>query len=104
VSRREKLSDAALRDALADLPGWTLAGGKLHREYRFADFGAAFAFMTRVALVAEKLDHHPDWQNVYDRVVVDLWTHDAGGITERDLTLARRMQELAGTAGSTRPR
>jgi 4a-hydroxytetrahydrobiopterin dehydratase len=93
---RQKLSDAAIRDALAGLPGWTLAEGKLHREYRFPDFVAAFGFMTRAALVAEKLDHHPDWQNVYNRVVVDLWTHDAGGITERDLTLARRMDELAG--------
>jgi 4a-hydroxytetrahydrobiopterin dehydratase len=96
MSGREKLSDAAIRAALADLPGWTLADGKLHREYRFPDFVAAFGFMTRAALVAEKLDHHPDWQNVYGRVVVDLWTHDAGGITARDVALARRMDELAG--------
>jgi 4a-hydroxytetrahydrobiopterin dehydratase len=93
---RQKLSDIAIREALADLPGWSLEDGKLHREYRFPDFVAAFGFMTRAALVAEKLDHHPDWQNVYSRVVVDLWTHDAGGITERDLALARRMDELAG--------
>ena len=93
---RNKLSDAAVRDALAGLPAWTLLDGKLHREYRFADFVAAFGFMTRAALVAEAMDHHPDWKNVYNRVVVDLVTHDAGGITERDLTLARRMDELVG--------
>jgi len=92
---REKLSDAAVREALAGLPGWTLEGGKLHREYRFPDFVTAFGFMTQVALIAEAMNHHPDWQNVYGRLVVDLVTHDARGITERDLTLARRMEELA---------
>lgn len=92
---REKLSDAAVREALAGLPGWTLEGGKLHREYRFPDFVTAFGFMTQVALIAEAMNHHPDWQNVYGRLVVDLVTHDAHGITERDLTLARRMEELA---------
>ena len=92
---REKLSDAAVREALAGLPGWTLERGKLHREYRFPDFVTAFGFMTQVALIAEAMNHHPDWQNVYGRLVVDLVTHDARGITERDLTLARRMEELA---------
>ena len=92
---REKLSDAAVREALAGLPGWTLEGGKLHREYRFPDFVTAFGFMTQVALIAEAMNHHPDWQNVYGRLVVDLVTHDARGITERDLTLASRMEELA---------
>jgi 4a-hydroxytetrahydrobiopterin dehydratase len=92
---REKLSDAAVREALAGLPGWTLEGGKLHREYRFPDFVTAFGFMTQVALIAEAMNHHPDWQNVYGRLVVDLVTHDTRGITERDLTLARRMEELA---------
>jgi 4a-hydroxytetrahydrobiopterin dehydratase len=92
-----KLTDDAIAQALRgdDLAGWTLAAGKLHRELRFADFGAAFAFMARVALWAEKHDHHPEWFNVYNRVVVDLTTHDAGGVSERDLRLARYMQAIA---------
>jgi 4a-hydroxytetrahydrobiopterin dehydratase len=91
-----KLDEAALRDAVAGLEGWSLEAGKLHREYRFPDFVTAFGFMASVALVAESMNHHPEWQNVYGRVVVDLTTHDAGGITEKDLTLARRMDALAG--------
>ena len=91
-----KLTDDAIAQALrgADLSGWTLTAGKLHREYKFADFGAAFAFMTRAALHAERHDHHPEWFNVYDKVVVDLTTHDAGGVSERDLVLARFMERL----------
>ncbi len=81
--------------ALAELPGWSLRDGKLHRELRFEDFVAAFGFMSRVAIVAEKLDHHPEWSNVWNRVVVDLVTHDAGGITALDLELARRIDALA---------
>ena len=91
-----KLDDAALRDAVASLEGWSLEAGQLHREYRFPDFVTAFGFMSSVALVAESINHHPEWQNVYGRVIVDLITHDAGGITEKDLTLARRMDEIAG--------
>lgn len=91
-----KLDEAALRQALADLEGWSLLEGKLHREFRFDDFVAAFGFMTSAALVAESMNHHPEWWNVYGRVVVDLVTHDAGGITEKDLALARRMDALAG--------
>jgi 4a-hydroxytetrahydrobiopterin dehydratase len=92
-----KLSEEAITQALsgADLSAWRLAAGKLHREYRFADFGAAFAFMARAALHAEKQDHHPEWFNVYNRVVVDLTTHDAGGVSERDLELARFMEAIA---------
>lgn len=93
---REKLGDDAVREALAELEGWSLEAGKLHREYRFDDFVTAFGFMASAALVAESLNHHPEWQNVYGRVVVDLTTHDAGGITELDLRLARRMDALAG--------
>lgn len=96
MTRPAKLDEAHLREALASLPGWTLESGKLHREFRFADFSGAFGFMTRVALVAEKMDHHPEWSNVWNRVSVFLTTHDAGGLTERDLALARRMDELAG--------
>lgn len=89
------LSDARIEEALGGLEGWSLREGKLHRELRFRDFGEAFAFMTRVALVAEKMDHHPEWTNVYRRVVIDLVSHDAGGVTERDLEMARRVNELA---------
>ncbi len=92
----KKLDETALREALTVLEAWSLEGGKLHREYRFPDFVTAFGFMSSVALVAEAMNHHPEWQNVYNRVVVDLTTHDAGGITEKDLALARRMDELAG--------
>jgi len=93
---RPRLDPRELEQALAALPGWSLAGGKLHREYRFADFNAAFGFMTRVALEAERLNHHPEWSNVWNRVVVDLVTHDSGGITASDVALAKRMNALAG--------
>ena len=97
LSRVNRLGNREEYDeALAQLPGWSLQGGKLHREFRFADFVEAFGFMSRVALVAEAMDHHPEWSNVYARVVVDLTTHDAGGLTGLDLDLARRMSELAG--------
>ena len=89
------LSDTDLRAALASLPGWSLADGKLHREYRFADFVQAFAFMTAVALIAESMEHHPDWSNVWNRVTVDLSTHDAGGITDLDLKMAENMNRFA---------
>ena len=82
----------------AELPDWQFdpaRGGTIRREFVFDDFAQAFAFMTRVALVAEKHDHHPEWSNVYDRVVINLTTHDSGGITERDLTLARQFERLA---------
>lgn len=88
------ISPAALRAFLQEQPAWSIEENKLHREYRFADFTAAFGFMTRVALKAEKADHHPEWFNVYNRVVVTLATHDAGGITEKDLALARQMEAL----------
>jgi 4a-hydroxytetrahydrobiopterin dehydratase len=95
VAKAQKLSPAELETALRALDGWALVGGKLHREFRFADFNAAFGFMTRVALEAEKRDHHPEWSNVWNRVVVDLATHDSGGITEKDVALAERISELA---------
>jgi 4a-hydroxytetrahydrobiopterin dehydratase len=84
---------------LTAVAGWTLAGGKLHREYRFADFVEAFGFMASVALVAERLNHHPEWSNVWSAVVVDLTTHDAGGITAKDFELAAAMERLAGPRG-----
>ena len=95
MARAQKLSPGEIDAALRALEGWSLANGKLHRELQFADFAAAFAFMTRVALEAEKRDHHPDWSNVWTRVVIDLVTHDAGGVTEKDVALAKRIGELA---------
>lgn len=92
----QKLSDADLQSALTGLgDGWTLAGGKLHREYRFPDFIHAFGFMTTAAIAIEKMNHHPEWFNVYNRVTVDLTTHDAGGITTRDVELAKLLDRTA---------
>jgi 4a-hydroxytetrahydrobiopterin dehydratase len=94
--KRVPLSAEELAGALAALPGWSVASGKLHREFSFPDFVHAFRFMAAAALVAEARNHHPEWFNVYGRVVVDLTTHDAGGITQSDVELARAMNELAG--------
>ena len=93
-----KLSAEARKAALARLKGWSEVHGRdaIAKKFVFADFNAAFGFMTRVALVAEKLDHHPEWFNVYKTVEVTLSTHDAGGLTERDLKLADAMDKLAG--------
>lgn len=95
---REKLDDAAVASALEELPGWELAadGRSIRRVFTFRNFSEAFAFMTRVALAAEKMDHHPDWSNVYKTVDVTLNTHDAGGLTDLDMTLARKMNKIAG--------
>ncbi|HEX6896542.1 MAG TPA: 4a-hydroxytetrahydrobiopterin dehydratase [Bryobacteraceae bacterium] len=90
-----KFSGPELKDALAGLPGWTVENGKLHKEYKFADFIHAFGFMTTAALGIEKMDHHPEWFNVYNRVVVDLATHDAQGITAKDVDLARLLDQVA---------
>ena len=96
MTKRTPLAGEELSRAVAGLPGWSIANGKLHRVFEFPDFVRAFSFMSAVALVAEKRDHHPEWKNVYGRVVVDLTTHDAGGVTQNDLDLARKMNELAG--------
>lgn len=95
------LSETARKDALTGLKGWSeAAGGKtLERTFVFRDFNEAFGFMTRAALVAEKSDHHPDWRNVYKTVEVSLSTHDADGVTERDVALAKAMNEIAGKLG-----
>ncbi|RMH21264.1 MAG: 4a-hydroxytetrahydrobiopterin dehydratase [Acidobacteria bacterium] len=90
-----RLDEDEVERRLAELDGWRLAGGKLRRDFRFADFSQAFAFMTRVALLAEKLDHHPEWTNVYNRLSIRLTTHDAGGISDRDFELARRIDRLS---------
>lgn len=95
---REKLGKQAAEDAIAALGGWTLAkdAGSISRTFTFKNFSEAFAFMTRSALAAEKMDHHPDWSNVYKTVVVTLNTHDAGGVTALDFDLARKMDSYAG--------
>ncbi|MEM9175593.1 MAG: 4a-hydroxytetrahydrobiopterin dehydratase [Myxococcota bacterium] len=99
MARPEALGTAEIEAKLPDLEGWTLVDGKLHRTFRFANFVEAFGFMTSAALVAEKMDHHPEWSNVYATVEVDLTTHDAGddgGITELDFALAAAMNAAAG--------
>ena len=101
MTRPRKLADGEVADALRELTGWSLQAGKLHREFRFADFSEAFGFMTRGALAAESMNHHPEWFNVWNRVVVDLQTHDAGGLTELDFELARRLSAFAGRAASS---
>ena len=97
MARPPRLSEAERADALASLPGWELVEGRdaIRKRFRFSSFGEAFAFMTRIALIAEKMDHHPEWSNVYDRVEIVLSTHDAGGLTALDLTLARAIDACA---------
>ena len=89
------LSDDRIDAALADLDGWTRVGDRLRVELTFADFAEALGFMVRVGVVAEKLNHHPEWSNIYNRVTIELTTHDAGGITGRDLELAERITAAA---------
>jgi 4a-hydroxytetrahydrobiopterin dehydratase len=89
-----KLSAADVETRLAELAQWSLKDEKLYRKFVFADFVEAFGFMSKVALLAERMDHHPEWSNVYNRVEIHLTTHDAGGITERDFELAQRISRL----------
>jgi 4a-hydroxytetrahydrobiopterin dehydratase len=84
-----------LHHALTTLPDWAMKEGKLHRDYQFPDFVHAFGFMATAALAIEKLNHHPEWFNVYNKVVVDLTTHDAGGISAKDIELARLLDAFA---------
>ena len=88
------VSDDALSDFLADHPGWSMKDGMLHRELTFSDFAEAFGFMARVALWAEKMDHHPEWSNVWNRVTIDLITHDLGGLSNLDVELATRIDSI----------
>ena len=90
-----KLTDSEISELLANLPGWTVVEAKLHREYKFADFTYAFGFMATAATAIEKMNHHPEWFNVYNKVIVDLTTHDAGGISRKDFTLAAKLEEIA---------
>ena len=95
---RDKLTGAARANALAALSGWAEANGRdaICRTFTFKDFNEAFGFMSRAALVAEKMDHHPEWSNVYRTVEVTLCTHDAGGVTALDIALAKSMNQIAG--------
>jgi len=88
------LTPAEIDQLPQQLPGWSLVDGKLHRELVFADFNEAFGFMSRVALIAEAMGHHPEWRNVWNRVVVDLTTHDTGGLSNLDRQLAQRINTL----------
>jgi len=96
-----RLGDEEVQARLADVAGWELRDGKLCREFRFGNFVKAFAFMSAVALVAERAGHHPDWSNVYDRVTVSLTTHDAGGLTAKDFSLAAAVNHLADDFSAT---
>ena len=93
----EKLSSAERRQAMTQLKGWKKVRSRdaIHKEFRFKDFNEAFGFMSRVALMADKTDHHPEWFNVYNRVEITLSTHDAGGMSERDVKLARFIDSIA---------
>lgn len=95
MTSREVLTGDELERATADLDGWTVEAGKLHRAYDFADFVGAFGFMAAAALCAERRNHHPEWSNVYNRVTVDLSTHDAGGVTMFDVELAADFDRCA---------
>lgn len=88
------LSTSELKSLLLNLPDWALAEGKLLRQFTFADFSEAFGFMTRVALAAEHLGHHPEWSNVWNQVRISLTTHDIGGLSTLDVELARRIDAL----------
>jgi 4a-hydroxytetrahydrobiopterin dehydratase len=95
MPRYPRLQTEAIQSGLAQLPGWSIVNDKLHREYKFRDFVHAFGFMATAAIAIEKRDHHPEWANVYNRVTVDLTTHDSGGITQADLDLAVLLEGIA---------
>ena len=89
-----RLSSEKISEELKNLPGWSVKDEKLHRDFEFESFNQAFGFMTRAAMEIEKMNHHPEWFNVYNRISVDLMTHDAGGITENDIQLAKILNSL----------
>ena len=92
----KKLSDAQIQANLEHVDGWTIEDGKLHKEFQFDNFISAFGFMAQLALVAESMNHHPEWFNVYNRVTIDLTTHDAGGISELDFQWAKQADSISG--------
>ena len=89
-----RLSRTDIDEKLENLPGWSVVNEKLHKEFQFDSFNQAFGFMTRAAMEIEKMNHHPEWFNVYNRITVELTTHDAGGITDNDVSLARILNSL----------
>ena len=89
-----RLSQEEIEQELKNLPGWSVVNEKLHKEIEFESFNQAFGFMTRASMEIEKMNHHPEWFNVYNRLVIDLMTHDAGGITRNDINLARILNSL----------
>ncbi len=93
----KKLSDSEVKERLSKMKGWSLQNGKLHREFQCKDFAAAFGNMTRVALAAESMNHHPEWFNVWNKVVIDLNTHSVKGISDYDFTLAEKIDEIFGS-------
>ena len=90
-----RLSQSDIEEELKNLPGWSIVNEKLHKEFEFASFNQAFGFMTRAAMEIEKMNHHPEWFNVYNRITIELTTHDAGGITKNDVNLAKILNSLA---------
>lgn len=88
------LTEKELDNELKKIAGWTVVNGKMHKEFLFENFNQAFGFMTRAAMEIEKMNHHPEWFNVYNKITVELMTHDAGGITENDVNLARILNSL----------
>jgi len=92
----EKLSKREVLAGLRKLGGWSLVKGNLHRTFKFKDFTQAFGFMKRVAVVADRMNHHPDWSNAYNTVTIDLSTHSAGGLTKNDFELAGKIQKIHG--------
>ena len=95
AEQARKLTEEEIAEALKGLPGWTIEKAKLHKQFQFKNFVDAFGFMASAALVAESMNHHPEWSNVYHKVVVDLLTHSLNGISNLDIELARRMDTLA---------
>ncbi len=90
----EKMTDGEIGDRLASMPGWSIKNEKLHKDFEFGSFNEAFGFMARASMEIEKMNHHPEWLNVYNRISVDLTTHDAGGITKNDFELAGILDSL----------
>ena len=95
MTERQRLAEDELKKVVHSLPGWTLDNNKLHKQYTFPDFAHAFGFMATAAVLIGKLNHHPEWSNVYNRVDVHLTTHDAGGVSGRDVELARLLDRIS---------
>jgi|SRR5579863_546832 len=103
MTRAEKLNESQISDRIKELDGWSLRSGKLHKAFKFKDFVESFGFMSQIALLAESMDHHPEWFNSYSRVTIDLVTHDAGGISPKDFELAKKIEQLPLSWGKADP-